>query len=188
MRSAAEKADWVVLTSRRAVETMWPQAMPTHPKVAAVGAATAVAVAAAGGHLALTGSGGAAELCDLLRGRVSEQVVVFPHAAGAGPETAEMLISEGAQVVAAVAYETLSMAPADDPVDAVTLASPSAVAGWMMSRNLNGVVVAAMGPTTAQAIRDFGIEPDVVPNVSGAGAIVGALYTHVNQLSERSSQ
>jgi hydroxymethylbilane synthase len=188
MRSAALDADWLVFTSRRALEIMWPEMMPSGPKIAAVGAATAVAVAAAGGRVTVTGKGGAAELCERLRGRVSGQTVVFPHAAGAGPETAEMLRSEGAEVVAAAAYETLSIAPAVDPVDAVILASPSAVAGWMMSRDLAGMVIAAMGRATAQAVRDCGFEPDVVPNVPGAGAIVSALYRHLNQFSERSSQ
>jgi len=188
MRVAAEEADWVVFTSRRAVEIMWPEVMPRGPKVAAVGAATAVAVAAAGGRVALTGSGGAAELCDRLRGRVAGQLVVFPHAAGAAPETAAMLRSGGAEVVAAPAYETMSVAPAEDPVDALILASPSAVAGWLMSRELAGVVIATMGQTTARAVRDSGVEPDVVPKVPGASAIVSALHRHLNQLSERSSQ
>lgn len=188
MRVAAEKADWLVFTSRRAVEIMWPEVMPAGPKVAAVGAATAAAVTAAGGRVALRGSGGAAELCDRLRDRVAGRLVVFPHAAGAAPETAATLRSGGAEVVAAPAYQTLSVAPADDSVDALILASPSAVAGWLMSRDLAGMVVAAMGQTTAQAVRDSGVEPDVVPSVPGAGAIVGALYRHLNQLSERSSQ
>jgi uroporphyrinogen-III synthase len=189
LRAASRKADWVVCTSQRAVSSMWPTGgMPTRPLVAAVGAATARAVTAAGGRVAVTGTGGAAALREILRGRLAGQVVVFPHARAADPATVEMLRSEGASVVAGPAYETLPVAPANDPVNAVIFGSPSALGGWLLARDLSSLVVAAMGQTTAAALRGSGREPDVVPQVPGAAAVVAALASYVNQLSERSSQ
>lgn len=189
MRVASEDADWVVYTSRRAVAAMWPSGgMPARPLVAAVGSATARAVTAAGGSVAVTGTGGAAALRDLLQGRLADQLVVFPHARSADPATVAMLRSEGASVIAAPAYETVPVAPPDDPVDAVIFGSPSALSGWLLSRDLVGLTVSAMGQTTAAALRAVGREPDIVPPVPGAAAVVAALAAYVNQLSERSSQ
>lgn len=189
LRAASEDAGWVICTSQRAVAAMWPAGgMPAHPLVAAVGAATARAVTAAGGRVEVTGTGGAAALRELLHGRLASQTVVFPHARAADPGTIEMLRSVAGSVVAGPAYDTLPMAPAADPVDAVILGSPSALSGWLMTRDLSDVVVAAMGETTAAALRAVGREPDVVPSVPGAASIVAALATYVNQLSERSSR
>ena len=98
-----------------------------------------------------------------------------------------MLRAEAARVIAAPAYETVPLAPADDPVDAVIFGSPSALAGWLSSRDLSATAVAAMGSTTAEALRGAGREPDVVPSEPGAAAVVAALAAFVHQLSERSS-
>ncbi len=189
MRAAAADADWVICTSQRAVSALWPAGgMPTHAMVATVGAATARAVMAAGGRVEVTGTGGAATLRELLRGRLAGQTVVFPHARAADRVTVEMLRSEAGKVVAGVAYDTVPMAPPSDPVDAVIFGSPSALEGWLLTRDLSGVVVAAIGQTTAAALRAAGREPDVVPPVPGVAAVVAALATYVNQLSERSSR
>lgn len=189
MRVASVEADWVVCTSRRAITAMWPAGgMPAGPQVAAVGTATARAATAAGGSVAITGTGGAAALRELLRGRLADQLVVFPHARSADPATVAMLRSEGASVIAAPAYDTVPVAPPDDPVDAVIFGSPSALSGWLLSRDLVGLTVSAMGQTTAAALRAAGREPDIVPPVPGAAAVVAVLAAYVNQLSERSSQ
>lgn len=189
MRSASESADWLVFTSQRAVAAMWPNGgMPAHPGVAAVGTATARAVTAAGGRVEVTGTGGAAALRSLLRGRLGGKTVVFPYARAADPATVEMLQSEAGAVVAGPAYDTVPVAPATDPVDAVIFGSPSALEGWLLTRGLSGIVVAAMGETTAAAVHASGREPDVVPPIPGAAAVVAALATYLHRLSERSSR
>jgi uroporphyrinogen-III synthase len=118
MRAASAAADWVICTSQRAVGAMWPAGgMPSHPKVAAVGAATARAVTIAGGRVEVTGTGGAAALRQLLRGRLAGSTVVFPHARAADQATVEMLLSEAGTVVAGPAYDTVPMGPGADPVE-----------------------------------------------------------------------
>jgi uroporphyrinogen-III synthase len=189
IRTAAPRADWIVCTSRRAVATVWPDGgMPPHPRVAAVGRATADAVVAAGGSVAAVGTGGASAVRDLLRGRVKGQLVVFPHARAADPLTIEMLEREGATVIAVPAYDTVPMSPAHDRVEAVILGSPSAVNGWMSSRDLTGLLVAAIGETTATAIRALGIDPAVVPAKPGVDAVVDALAAHIHRTREESHQ
>ncbi|NIQ59511.1 MAG: uroporphyrinogen-III synthase, partial [Gemmatimonadetes bacterium] len=53
LRDRAPSADWIVVTSRRAVEVVWPEGrIPAGPAVAAVGPSTADAVRSAGGRVA----------------------------------------------------------------------------------------------------------------------------------------
>lgn len=183
-RSEAAKADWLVITSARAVEAVWPGGgMPGTP-VAVVGEATAAAVRDAGGMPAVVGKGGAATLIEELESDVSDKRVLFPHADGADPSTVERLEAAGAEVVALVVYETRPVAPEEDPVDAVMFASPSAVAGWCLSRSLEGITLAAIGETTGAALVDRGYEPDVTPPRPDFELLAAMLADH---LRERSS-
>lgn len=183
LRDAAAGADWIVVTSRRAVEIVWPDEMPRHPAVAAVGEATAAAVRAAGGRVVVVGDGGAAELVERLADRddIEGASVVFPHARAADPATAQWLSGRAAVVVAEPAYDTIPIAPHDDTVDAVIFGSPSAVTGWRRSRSLDGLVIAAMGPTTAGHLEGLGRAPDVVPETPRLDRLVAVLAEHLNQ-------
>ena len=164
MREAADRADWLVITSRRVVEILWPDGgMPRRPAVAAVGPSTATAVRRAGGRAAVVGKGGAAHLREVLAGEVDGSVVAFPHAEGADPETARWLGQHAAELAAAPVYSAIPTAPGDDPVDAVIFGSPSAVEGWSRSRSLEGMTIAAIGFTTAARLEAEGRRPDVVP-------------------------
>ncbi len=175
LRAAAERADWIVVTSRRAIDHVWPEGdIPAHPAVAAVGPRTAAAVREAGGRVEIVGSGGAAELRDLLAGRVAGRCVVFPHSRIADPETARWLRAEAAEVVAEPAYDTMPVPPGDDPVDAAVFGSPSAVAGWRLSRSFDGILCAAMGETTAAALARAGAPAGTVAE-RGFAELVGRL-------------
>lgn len=186
LRRAAAEADWIVVTSRRAVEIVWPgTSMPAGPAVAAVGAATADAVRRAGGSVEMIGTGGAAALRHELSNRVEGASVVFPHARLADPETEAWLEERAARVVAAPAYDTIPTAPGDDPVDVATFGSPSSVRGWTSSRSLDGLAVATMGETTGRYLRSIGHPPEIVPHSTGFEALVAAVVDHM-QDKERS--
>lgn len=183
-RTAAREADWILLTSARAVSATWPDGgMPPVP-IAAVGRSTASAASRAGGTVEITGRRGAASLIHDLEPLVSAKRVAFPHASGTGAAAADRLRRAGATVVTEVAYETKPVAPPSEPVDAATFASPSAITGWCLSRSLEGIVVAVIGPTTADAVRQVGREPEVVASIPGMSNLVEALAGH---LTERSS-
>jgi uroporphyrinogen-III synthase len=116
----------------------------------------------------------AAALAPHVRGRR----VLLPRPAEGRPELLDGLAAAGAEVVAVEAYRTLPAPPeriaplarwlAAGEVHAVAFASPSAVravvAGLGGDAGLLGrVVVAAIGPTTAEAIREAGLEVGARP-------------------------
>lgn len=178
LRTAAEKADLIVVTSARAVRIMWPDGhMPPTP-VAAVGSATAEAVTDAGGTVKVVGDGGAAELVAQLD--VDGLTIAFPHARAADPATTIELERRGATVHEATAYDTIPIAPADDKVKAAVFGSPSAIDGWLMRRHLDGMTIAAMGETTASALRVRGVSDPVVTDRPDLEALAHALAERIN--------
>lgn len=178
LREEASRADLIVVTSARAVRITWPHGdMPATP-VAAIGSATAEAVQDAGGVVKVTGSGGAADLVAELD--VTGLRIVFPHARSADPGTDAELERMGASVFAATAYDTIPIAPNDDKVDAAIFGSPSAIDGWLLRRHLDGLVIGAMGPTTASALRVRGVEDPVLPDTPGFDALVAALAERIS--------
>ncbi|GAB4313745.1 MAG: hypothetical protein Kow0059_05080 [Candidatus Sumerlaeia bacterium] len=109
-------------------------------------------------------------------GSAPRPVIIFPRAAEVAGEWTERLIAAGACVIAPVLYETVPVEAdvgslVDDAVGgaigAVTFASPSAVKA--LAANLarcgrtwppaGGPVMAAIGPTTAAALRAEGLGP-----------------------------
>ena len=152
----------VMVSSARAVEVLWLEGETVDADFHVVGSATAEAVERRGGTVRSEGSGG---LIDLVERMVPLGLrrLVFPRADGTDLGSIEPLIASGVEVVSTVVYRTEQLRPAADEVDAVAFASPSAVEGWLSSRSLDGVVVAAIGPTTAAALVRHGVGVDVVP-------------------------
>lgn len=175
VRARAARSDLIVVTSPRAVRAVWgEERMPPVP-VAAVGRATAAAVREAGGWVQLAGTAGARRLTGLLQPSVGGKKILFPHGDLSGPALVAGLRAAGAAVTAIVAYRTRPVAPGADPVDAAVFGSPSAVAGWCSARTLEGLVPAAIGPTTAAALCDRG-HPDVIlPDRPDYGRLAAAL-------------
>lgn len=162
-RERAAHADWLVLTSSRAVTALWPHGGMPGVAVAAVGPGTAEAVRVAGGVPSLVGDGGAAELYDLLSGHVSGRTVFFPHAASADLAGLDALESSGAVVQSLAVYEVRPISPAVEPVAGVVFGSPTAVRGWFSSRSVDGLTVGAIGATTAAALSERGVPSVLVP-------------------------
>ena len=177
LRTQASKADLIVVTSARAVRVTWPNGdMPAIP-VAVIGPSTAAAVEEAGGVVETIGGGGASELVASLD--VEGRFVVFPHARAFDPSTTAGLEGRGAKVYAATVYDTIPIAPNDDKVDAAIFGSPSAIDGWMLRRHLDGMVIGAMGATTASALRVRGVEDPVVPGRPGFEELAEALAERI---------
>lgn len=173
IRALASTADRILVTSARAVRVVWPGSVPAVPFLS-VGPATSDAVARAGGTVLAEGSGGAADLLDRID--VAGLRVVFPHAAGADPETEAALRARGASVDARVAYRSVPIGPESEPVDAVTFASPSAVEGWCLTRSLEDQLIAAIGPTTAAAVEGRGGTVDLIAERPGFEEMAAALH------------
>lgn len=150
-RVAAERADLLMVSSARALELLWPTGMPSL-QVLAVGEASAEKARALGGSVVATGSSGVAGLIAGNLSLVAGRTVAYPHAAGADLADLAPLREAASSVEAHEIYRIVPVAPADDPVDAVGFASPSAVTGWHLSRDLDRLVVGVIGATTASAV------------------------------------
>ncbi|HUG75496.1 MAG TPA: uroporphyrinogen-III synthase [Acidimicrobiia bacterium] len=183
IREQAAGAAWLVATSPRTIAIVWPDgAMPSVP-VAAVGSITARAVAEAGGTVGLVGSGGAFELAaDLGEG---EGTVVFPHAAGTDPGVFDTIATAGWSLIERTVYETVPVAPPDAAVDAVAFASPSAIRGWSLARPLKGLVTGVIGPTTAQALAEYGGVPDLIAEPPSHQGLATLMAVHLTERADR---
>src|SRR3954447_19136309 len=114
------------------------------------------------------------------------KTVAVTRARAQASELAARLRALGAEVVDAPAIRIVPLAggaPDLDGTDLVCLTSPNGVrllfdrlqAGGLDARALAGRTVAAIGPGTARALRERGVEPDVVPPRSIAESLVQAL-------------
>ena len=164
--------DWIVFTSARAVGPVTnrvraPGGGPW-PRVAAVGAATARALEAAGWAPNVVGEAGA----DALAARLADEAalegarVLFPAASRARDALAVALEAAGAFVTRVEAYRTVLRPPdgaqvgadLEAGVDAVAFASPSAVEALAPALRQIALdrwrrtVLVAIGPTTAAAV------------------------------------
>ena len=167
-----------MVSSARAVDVVWDEDRPAaNIRFYTVGSATAAAVERLGGSVQIVGESG---LLDLSR-RVAScaiDALAFPHAAGTDLRAIEPLVAAGTRVTAPTVYSMQSLEPPADRVDAAVFASPSAAAAWLEHRTLDGVLVGAIGPTTAAALVERGIGVDVVPVRPGFEELADALAAH----------
>lgn len=161
-RTEAADADWLMLTSSRVMDLLWPDGdMPAVP-AAVVGEGTAAAVRAAGGTVVLIGDGDGDRLVDLLAPRVGERRVTILHGLRADAGRHERLRRAGADVMALAVYETVPTAPSVTPVDGAVFASPSSVEGWSLSRSFQALEpIGTIGAVTAAALRRHRVSPVV---------------------------
>lgn len=162
VRTSVGQADLVVVSSSRTIETLWPTGSLPPGDFAAVGPVTARAIEQRGGTVSHVGTGGASELADQLADHVAGRTVIWPHAQGADPLPLKQTAERAAVFAAPMIYGAVPRAPAPDEVDLVTFASPSAVAGWLLSRPLGSETVAVIGDTTRRAVEEAGTEPTLI--------------------------
>lgn len=176
--------EWVVLTSARGVDAVADVLEAQHrgldsvtAKIAAVGRGTARRIEERGGSAALVPEEGtAAGLLEAFRrmGELRDRRVLYARADRAKPALADGLRELGAAVREVEAYRTIATKAAlsvvnelkSGRVDAVLFTSASAAEALGEEfepgelKIFSGVVVGAMGGTTAQALRFVGITPD----------------------------
>jgi uroporphyrinogen III methyltransferase/synthase len=115
-----------------------------------------------------------AELSWLERGPLGGRSIVVTRPRAQASALAARLRALGARVVEAAVIRPQPLEftlPALDDVDLVVLSSPNGAARFfgalrergLDARALAGSRVAVIGPGTAEAVRGFGIEPDLVP-------------------------
>lgn len=190
---------WLMFTSVNGVDAVW-QALEREGldaralggvRVAAIGSATADALARHGVHADIVPKEYVSEaLAEALRGQVRPgDRVLMPRAEEVRPVLAEALRSMGAEVNQVVAYRTLvpeesrekaSALLAEGKIDAVTFTSSSTVRNLV--KLLGGDVsllakpaIACIGPVTAATARELGLEVHVEAQVHTIPGLVDAL-------------
>jgi uroporphyrinogen-III synthase len=179
-REAAADADLLLVTSPRTVSLLWPEQTMPEVEVAAVGESTAAAVTGSGGRVVAAGRSGLMALIDTVADRLQRARVVFPHAGGSDLAASQKLRQLTTHVEEYVVYRTVPTAPDMTPVEAVSFASPSAVQGWLMTRDLEDVVVGVIGKTTGAAVARVR-PPDTVATRPSHKALALALADHLEK-------
>jgi uroporphyrinogen-III synthase len=202
--AGVEQFEWMILTSAQAVRALTRRSealkRPLNPKgskmrIACVGPVTAEVARGAGlavDHVARTHNGVALaeELGSILQGRT----VMLPRSDGANPDLPGALKRYGASVTEVIAYRTIRptelerqslRAIAKGEADAILFFSPSAVQHFVElfgpeeARGLQEkLAITAIGPVTANALRDAGVERTVVAADTSAAAVSEALEKH----------
>jgi uroporphyrinogen-III synthase len=199
-----ETYDWILFSSRRAVQAVTERVerCPEGVQVAVVGESTAEELVAEGWpvHLVPEAFSAAGLLEELTRRhQIEGKSVLFPAGSIARDTIPTELGRLGARVERVTAYEThlaqldgaaCAAAVEQGAVHAITFASPSAVNGFCEALGvrcddvLQRVAVAAIGPTTAEAVQTMcGIEP-VVARPSTIEGLVQAVVTALQSRSE----
>ena len=192
---------WIVFTSVNGVANFFPHlvgALPASLRLAAVGPATARALAQRGVHAAFIPDEYVAEALAAGLGDVAGRRVLLPHAQLAREALAVELRRRGATVDEIAIYRTLPAAP--DPgglaelrrgVDAITFTSASAARN--LARPLAGEPLAAgalivcIGPVTAAAAREAGWPAPVVAVEYTVDGLVAALAEHLGPVARPGS-
>jgi len=179
--------DWIVFTSKPAVRFTvsrmdggrFPTGL-TRPRVAAVGAATALALEEVGAHVDLVPSDQRQDgLIDAFRNLDIGTRLLFPRALAGRDRLVEVLRDRGCQVDVVAAYQTAPLSPLPPPpaFDVATFASPSALRAFVEKHGAGALAkktLAVVGPTTAAEAARHGLQPVVAaePNID---ALISAI-------------
>ena len=199
-----DQFDWIIFTSAQAVRAFLARGKDlgasldpagSRTRIAAVGPVSADAVRQAGlpvEYVARMHNGVA--LANELGGRLESSRVLLPRSDRANPDLPAALKTHGAQVTGVVAYRTLQPGEVDrqklssisaGDADAILFFSPSAVQSFAELVGVehflelqNDLVIAAIGPVTAESLRKFKVERIVVAVDTTSAAVVQALENH----------
>jgi len=194
--------DWLIFTSangvRSLVDRMSEKRMDIEalgrPRIAAVGPATAQALAGYGLRVDYLPEVYTTEEIAAGIGNVAGQRILLPRAERAPKHLAQALRAKGAVVDEVVAYRTLAVGAPDElkalledgQIDIVTFTSSSTVRnlvanlpGPTPAKALSGCLVACIGPVTARTAKRLGIPVDVVAAEHTIPGLVEAIATAV---------
>ncbi len=199
-----QQFDWIILTSAQAVRAVVKRGKElerslirsgSELRIASVGPVTAEAARQAGlpvEYVAETHTGAA--LAEELGDRLQGAKVFLPRSDRANPDLPAALKRRGAQVTEVIAYRTLKPTDVDQrnlrqmaegAADAVLFFSPSAVqhfaelfGGEQLRALQDKLAITAVGPVTANVLRQAGVGRTVLAGDTTAAAVVNALEKH----------
>jgi uroporphyrinogen-III synthase len=196
--------DWIVLTSANGVRAVaerlralgigWDSRR--RARIAVIGPATAAALAAQDVSSDAMPTRFIAEAIVDVLGNVAGQRILLLRADIARTHLADELRVRGADVDEVPAYRTVPLAVdewalqallEDDRPDAITFTSSSTVRGLAQGLldqgravhdALKGIALAAIGPITAETLREYGLEPAIIATEYTSAGLAGALVTY----------
>jgi uroporphyrinogen III methyltransferase/synthase len=193
-RAIDERFDWLVFTSTNGVSAFFERLFAKGEDVRAL----------AGLRIACVGETTAASL--RARGIVPDLVpdkfmstALIPHfdadlhrvriavirAAEGRDEFIEEMRNRGAEVHLAVAYRTIPVAANADElhdIDVVTFTSASTVDNFFASApSIEGALLASIGPTTSDALRKHGQQPDIESSTASIQALHDAVHAEARR-------
>ncbi len=199
-----QRFDWMILTSAQAVRAVFRRSetlkrsligSESKPRIACVGPVSAEAVRQAGlivEYVTETHTGVA--LAEEMGNRLQGAKVFLPRSDRANPDLPRALKRQGAQLTEVIAYRTQRPTDldhenlgqiAEGAADAILFFSPSAVqhfAELYGSEQLRALqdklAITAVGPVTANALREAGVRRLVISADTTAAAVVEALEKH----------
>ncbi|MBF6590658.1 MAG: uroporphyrinogen-III synthase [Ktedonobacterales bacterium] len=203
--------DWVVFTSVNGVQAFDERLVACglgweargRARVAAIGPATARALAARGAAADVVPAEYVAEALAEALGNVAGQRILLPRADIARETLARELTVRGAEVNEIAAYRTitrpippelLARVAGEERADAITFTSSSTVRGLLESLAaagrapevaLGGIALAAIGPITAATLREHGLEPAIVAEEYTVSGLVRALVEHFTGTAQK---
>jgi uroporphyrinogen III methyltransferase/synthase len=202
--SEIQRFDWMILTSAQAVRSVAKRCedlkrslvrSESKLRIGCVGPVSAEAARQAGlpvEYVAEMHTGAA--LAEELGNRLQGAKVFLPRSDRANPDLPLALRRHGAEVTEVIAYRTLRPTPveerslrqiADGTADAVLFFSPSAVqhfaelsGGEQLRALQDKLAITAVGPVTANALREAGVQRIVLAGDTTGAAVVEALEKH----------
>ena len=202
--AVVEQFDWMILTSAQAVRAVVRRSRDLKRslnqfggklRIACVGPVTAKAARQAGlpvEFVAETHNGVA--LADELGSRLEGSRVFLPRSDRTNPDLPVALKRHGAQVTEVIAYRTLRPTEVDQrsltkiaegEADAVLFFSPSAVQHFaelcgneQLHVLQDKLAITAVGPVTAKALREAGVQGIVAARDTTAASVIEALEEH----------
>jgi uroporphyrinogen III methyltransferase / synthase len=207
--------DWILFTSQNAVRFFSQRInelglrvsalQAPRPLVAAVGPATAVAATSEGFRVDTVPKNHSGEaLAQELWSAIGDRKVLLPRSDRADDRLPNALREAGAKVTEVVAYRTAAPDSLDAQilkrirdaeVDAIVFASPSAfrflskcIGAADLAELSNRLQFAAIGPTTARALREDGARVEIESNESSAAGLADSIakfYQRQNSAARR---
>ncbi len=196
---------WILFTSQNAVRFTALRLKqlglpPVVQRIAAVGPATAEAARQEGFHVDYVAAHHTAHsLAGELRESIATHSVFLPQSDRADAELGEALREAGAQVTEAIAYRTIAPAPPAPDVlneiragefDVAIFSSPSAfhnLEGFLgvgtLAKIADKVGYAAIGPTTAKAMRSAGVRVHMEAAEASAAGLADAVVKYFQEHS-----
>ena len=200
-----DQYDWLILTSVHGVEafisrltTLGIQHIPEQLRVAAVGKKTRLSLAKNNIHTSYVPSQFTSRAITEGIGEIADKRFLLLQSNLSDPELGNLLRQGQAHVDEVIAYQNIPASICQSDMDAlkvgvdiITFTSPSSVKGLVNAGHKHGFdvlslpskpIIACIGPVTAQAVKDAGLNIDVVAEEHTIEGIIQSVKSYQREI------